>query len=114
MANGHEMDIRPSTFAALQELPSPEGGVVPSDPPGILRLANGTLPWAQGGYAMDYFFRKIAPRTEQGGEMIYWERPEGGRVFNAGAIGSGWALHADRRWAAVVRNVLHHFGVKSL
>jgi hypothetical protein len=43
--------------------------------------------------------------------MIYWECPDGGRVFNAGAIGSGWALHADPRWAAVVRNVLHHFGV---
>ena len=43
--------------------------------------------------------------------MIYWERPDGGRVFNAGAIGSGWVLHADERWAAVMRNVLAHFGV---
>jgi hypothetical protein len=60
---------------------------------------------------MDYFFRVIKAKTEQGGEMIYWERPDGGRVFNAGAIGSGWALHADPRWATVVRNVLHHFGV---
>jgi N,N-dimethylformamidase len=111
MANGHEMDIRPSTFAALQIEPSPEGGVVPRDPPGITRVANGILPWSQGGQAMDYFFRVIKPKTDQGGEMIYWERPDGGRVFNAGAIGSGWTLHADPRWAAVVRNVLHHFGV---
>lgn len=111
MANGHETDIRPSTFAALQEEPSPEGGVVPPDPPGIMRLANGILPWKEGGQAMDYFFRVIKPKTDQGGEMIYWERADGGRVFNAGAIGSGWALHADQRWAAVVRNVLHHFGV---
>ncbi len=111
MANGHETDIRPSTFAALQAEPSPEGGMVPQDPPGITRIANGILPWKEGGQAMDYFFRVIKPKTDQGGEMIYWERPDGGRVFNAGAIGSGWALHADPKWAAVVRNVLHHFGV---
>jgi hypothetical protein len=111
MANGHEMDIRSSTFAALQEDPSPEGGVVPQDAPGIVRLANGILPWAEGGSPMDYFFRKIKPKTEQGGEMIYWQRPDGGRVFNAGAIGSGWVLHCDERWAAVMRNVLAHFGV---
>jgi hypothetical protein len=111
MANGHEVDIRPSTFATLQVEPSPEGGVVPQDPPGITRIANGILPWKEGGQAMDYFFRVIKPKTDQGGEMIYWERPDGGRVFNAGAIGSGWALHADPKWASVVRNVLHHFGV---
>lgn len=111
MANGHETDIRPSTFAAIQVEPSPDGGVIPPDPAGIKRIANGILPWKEGGQAMDYFFRVIKPKTDQGGEMIYWERPDGGRVFNAGAIGSGWALHADEKWAAVVRNVLHHFGV---
>jgi hypothetical protein len=111
MANGHEVDIRPSTFAALQVEPPPDGGVVPQDPPGIIRIANGVLPWKEGGQAMDYFFRVIRPKTEQGGEMIYWERPDGGKVFNAGAIGSGWALHADARWAVMMRNILHHFGV---
>lgn len=112
MANGHEMDIRPSTFAALQVEASPEGGVVPTDPSGIVRIANGVLPWGEGGTAMDYFFRRLKPKTDQGAEMIYWERAEGGRVFNAGAIGSGWVLHADERWAAVVRNALAHFGVR--
>ena len=112
MANGHEMDIRPSTFAALQEEPTPEGAVLPQDPAGMERIANGILPWAEGGTPMDYFFRKIKPKTDQGAEMIYWERPEGGRVFNAGAIGSGWVLHADERWAKVLRNVLAHFGVR--
>lgn len=111
MANGHEMDIRPSTFAALQEEPSPEGGLVPADSAGMVRIANGQLPWSEGGTPMDYFFRKIKPKTEQGAEMIYWERPDGGRVFNAGAIGSGWVLHADPRWATVMRNVFAHFGV---
>ena len=110
-ANAHEFDIRPSTFARLQEQPPPKGGVVPNDPPGIQLLANGQVFWKNGGTAFDYFFRKIAPKTDQGGELIYWERPGGGRVFNAATIASGSVLHTDERWAAVMRNVLAHFGV---
>jgi hypothetical protein len=44
--------------------------------------------------------------------MIYWERPEGGTVFNAGSIGSGWALSADPRFQTLMRNVLARFGVQ--
>ena len=43
--------------------------------------------------------------------MIYWERPQGGRVFHAGAIAAGWVLSVDPKMQALVRNVLHHFGV---
>jgi N,N-dimethylformamidase len=43
--------------------------------------------------------------------MIYWERADGGWVFNAGAIGAAWALDADAKWSTLLRNVLHHFGV---
>lgn len=111
LANGHEFDVRLSTLQSLQEQPNPAGATVPADPPGIVRLANGIIPWRFGGSAFDYFFRPIQPRTDQGGEMIYWERPSGGRVFHAGSIGSGWALHADPRMQALFRNVLHHFGV---
>lgn len=111
MANGHEFDVRLSTLAALSPGPLPPGAVLPQDPPGIRRLANGVIPWKFGGSAFDYFFRPIKPATDQGGEMIWWERPEGGVVFNAGTIGAGWALHADPRWATLLRNVLHHFGV---
>ena len=110
MANGHEFDVRPSTFTALQEAPPPPGGEVPDDPAGIVRIAKGVVPWKEGGTALDYFFRPISPVTEQGGEMIYWQRPDGGRVFNAGAIAAGWTLHFDDKWAAVLRNVLSHFG----
>jgi hypothetical protein len=110
-ANGHEFDVRLSTLAALQEKPSPEGARVPSDPAGITRLANGIIPWKKGGAAFDYFFRGIKPGTDQGGEMIYWERPDGGRVFNAGSIGSGWSLLADTRFQKLLANVLAHFGV---
>ncbi|MBX3733160.1 MAG: LamG domain-containing protein [Verrucomicrobiae bacterium] len=111
LANGHEIDLRLSTLAALQEEPSPPGAIMPDDPPGIVQLANGVIPWREGGAAFDYFFRPIRPRTDQGGELIYWERPEGGRVFNAGSIGSGWALSADPRFQTLMRNVLAHFGV---
>lgn len=111
-ANGHEFDIRPSTFARLQEQPDPaDGGKVPPDPVGIQLLANGQVFWKQGGSAFDYFFRKISPKTDQGGELIYWERPQGGRVFNAGTIASGWVLSVDPKMSGLLRNVLHHFGV---
>lgn len=110
LANGHEFDLRLSTLAAMQEQPSPPGAVVPADPPGIVALANGIIPWSEGGSAFDYFFRPIRPKTDQGGEMIYWERPEGGRVFNAGSIGSGWALSADPKFQTLMRNVLAKFG----
>src|SRR5262249_7775105 len=55
MANGHEIDIRPSTFAAMQEAPTPEGASMPADPSGMVRIANGVIPWAEGGTPMDYF-----------------------------------------------------------
>lgn len=112
LANGHEFDIRLSTLAALQEQPSPPGQSVPADPAGMVRLANGIIPWREGGAAFDYWFNPIKPKTDQGGEMIYWERPDGGRVFNAGSIGSGWALWADPKLQTLLRNVLHHFGVR--
>lgn len=111
MANGHEFDVRLSTLAALAAGPVPAHATMPADPDGIQRLANGVIPWEHGGSAFDYFFRPIRPSNQQGGEMIWWERPEGGTVFNAGTIGAGWALHADPRWATLLRNVLHRLGV---
>jgi len=111
-ANGHEFDIRPSTFARLQEKPDPsDGGKVPQDPAGVQLLANGQVYWKKGGSAFDYFFRRISPKIDQGGELIYWERPQGGRVFNAATIASGWVLSVDPKMSSLLRNVLHHFGV---
>jgi hypothetical protein len=40
-ANGHEVDIRMSTFAALQQEPTPAGAIIPTDPPGMTRIAAG-------------------------------------------------------------------------
>jgi hypothetical protein len=73
-------------------------------------LPVGITHWKEGS-AFDYFWRPIKPKTPQGAEMIYWERPDGGKVFNAGAIASGWALNADPKFQSLMRNVLAHFGV---
>lgn len=111
-AGGHEMDIRMSTFTALQEEPTPDGATMPVDPRGMTRIANGTTDWTKpAASAFDYFFRRIKPKTSQGPEMIYWERPEGGKVFNAGSIASGWCLASDPKLQTLMRNVLAHFGV---
>lgn len=112
-ANGHEIDVRLSTLASLQEQPTPDGASMPIDPPGIVRLANGLTDWSKGGSAFDYFFRPIKPKVLQGGEMIFWERPDGGKVFNAGSIGSGWALHSDPNFQGLMRNLLSSFGVNA-
>ncbi len=116
-ANGHEIDIRLSTLKKLGEKPAPVP--VPDEPAGITTLATGRIPWkipgkegVYSGESFDFFMRKLDGVHQQGAEMIYWERPAGGKVFNAGAIRAGWALYTDPAFGTLVRNVLHHFGVK--
>lgn len=46
-----------------------------------------------------------------GADLIYWERPAGGRVFNAGATNYAGALAVDAGIQALTRNVLHHMGL---
>lgn len=114
MANGHEVDVRVSTLRQLLQQPVPDGAVHPDDPEGIELIAAGR-DWPQDSKStFDYYMRLIDfSKVEQrlGGELIYWERPQGGRVLNAGAIGAGWALEADPRFQDFMVNVLHHFGV---
>jgi hypothetical protein len=109
-ANGHEVDVRVSTLKRLLVKPPPEGAVHPEDPPGIRLLAAGRE-WPRSAPKFDMFLRQVESDLPLGGEVIYWERPAGGRVFNAGSIGAGWALLADERFQRLVANVLHHFGV---
>ncbi len=109
-ANGHEFDIRPSTFARLQEQPSPEGGVIPPDPPGIQFLANGQVFWKKGGSAFDYFFRPIKPEDRSGRRDDLLGASRRRARLQCRHHRSGWVLGADERWASVMRNVLHHFG----
>ena len=53
-----------------------------------------------------------APSINVAAEMIYWERPGGGRVFHAGSINAGSTLSLNEKWAGLMRNVLDHFGVR--
>lgn len=101
-AVGHEWDVRLATLKKMSPAP------VPDEPAGITTLARGIM---KGARTFDYAVADAPAVDGTVAEMIYWERPEGGRVFHAGAIGAGWALSADPRLQALMRNVLHHFGV---
>lgn len=108
-AVGHEYDVRLSTLKKITHS-IPEGAHLPNEEPaGIVTLAQGKR---GNPSALDYFTQ---PTTTQDGilaEMIYWERPQGGKIFHAGAIGAGWALSVDPKLQALIRNVLHNFGIK--
>jgi hypothetical protein len=49
---------------------------------------------------------------QHGADLIYWQRPTGGTVVNFGSISVGGALAVDPAIAALVRNTLHHFGIR--
>ncbi len=106
-AVGHECDVRLARFHELTA-EVPPGATLPEEPPGFVTLADGILPQYSG---FDYFLRPIRLENAPVADMIYWERPEGGRVFHAGSLGSGWGLSADPKFQTLIRNVLAHFGV---
>lgn len=111
-AIGHEWDL---TIPTLRQMTrgSPEDGNLPPDPVGVQVIAQGvrTVPGQFDAY-LDFFERATQSIDGLSAEMIYWERPEGGRVFNAGAVGASWVLGADESFSALLRNVLHHFGIR--
>lgn len=105
---GHESDVRPSLIQAITK-ENPEALPVPGDPEGIVPLAQVV---AEGRRGIDYFGRWEPLEHGVYAEMTYWERPQGGRVFHTGCIAGGWALSADPKMQALMRNALHHFGVR--
>jgi|GEM_PF-28728 len=107
-AGGHEGDVRLSSFAKPKEA-IPQFGVIPEEPAGIQTLAKIER---KNSRAQDWFARWVNVPEATLVDMIYWERPQGGTVFHAGAIAFGWTLAADSKQAALMRNVLHKFGVK--
>ena len=109
MAVGHECDVRVSL---LREVTAevPDGATLPEEPGGMVTLANGVLPAYAG---LDYFVGKVPLKDAVVAHMLYWERPQGGRVFHAGSLGSGWGLSVDPKFQTLIRNVLHHFGVQA-
>ena len=108
-AVGHEWDIRISRLVALTPDPMPAGAAWPGELPGIVTLAQGIL--EKDAAEFDLSVRATRSPDRVVAEMIYWERPQGGRVFHAGAIGAGWALGVDPALQKLMRNVLFHFGV---
>ncbi len=113
---GHEGDARVSTIAKFLVEPRSDGGAQPTeDPAGITLLAEGFADSQKVAFAWDYFQRPVplakAPPISVAAEMIYWERPGGGRVFHAGSINAGSTLATDPKWTGLMQNVLDHFGV---
>ena len=60
---------------------------------------------------LDYYSRLTESLDGLSAEMIYWERPQGGRVFHAGAVGAAWVIGSDPLFGKLLANVLHRFGV---
>ena len=107
---------RVSTIAKFLVDGPPSGGAQPvGDPAGITLLAEGYADARKIGFASDYFQRPVplgkAPSISVAAEMIYWDRPGGGRVFHAGSINAGSTLSRDPKWAGLLHNVLSHSGV---
>src|SRR5690606_28137207 len=105
-SGGHEVDVRPSTIRRLSMGAPLEGGKEPDDPAGMTLLARGQN-WGPKATVFDWFIRMLPPndaRRPVGAELVWWERPEGGKVLNAGAIGAGWCLLSDERFATMVQN----------
>ncbi len=114
---GHEGDARVSTIARFLVEPLPEGATQPTeDPAGITLLADGFVDATRIPVAWDYFQRPVPlaknPPISVACEMIYWERPGGGRVFHAGSINAGSTLASDPKWSGLLENVLTHFGCR--
>ena len=106
-AIGHEWDVRLSRLKSYTKQ-TPANFSWAEEPGGIVTLARGVRTQT---HALDYFTEPTTAADGTVAEMIYWERPQGGRVFHGGAIAVGWALSADPKLQKLVRNVLHHFKV---
>ena len=107
-AVGHEFDVRLSTLQRATADPV-IGGLV--EPDGIVTVARSHHERA----VLDFNAEGHKPRIgdeDTIAEIIYWERPEGGRVFHTGSIATAWGVYHDENLSKVLKNVLHHFGVK--
>ena len=99
-----EIDICLSSYAPPTE-PFSGGAFLPKESAGIETIASLQRDYAR---VLDYFARFGQQKTGTLVDMIYWERLQGGTVFNAGAIGFGWALDDDPNLSKLLRNMLHH------
>jgi hypothetical protein len=118
---GHESDLRVKTMEDFRIAPGgnsvPPGATSPAEPTPTEITTLAVAKNGKGSFS-DYFDQPLPARylppddpTQQTvvGEMIYWERSAGGRVFNAGAIGNGLALLNDATFSKLLRNVVLRF-----
>ena len=109
-AVGHEFDVRLSTLKRATADPAIN---LLSEPKGIVTVASSDDSRA----VIDYNAEGHKPRTGNDqtiAEMIYWERPQGGRVFHTGSIATAWGVYHDEAMSKLLMNVLHHFGAKQV
>lgn len=92
-ASGYEMDAAPATVG------------IAVNPPGLVVIASALRQPLIEPAGLD---------PDRGADFIYWARPGGGQVVNAGSIAFTGALAADPGAGALMRNVLAHFGVPRL
>jgi len=109
-AIGHEWDLSAATLLRMTHH-TPLGAALPKPPGGLSVIAQGIrrAPGAMDTY-LDWFSRATDPLEGLSAEMIYWERPQGGHVFHAGAVGAAWVVGLDPVFDGLLRNVLHRFG----
>ncbi len=97
-ASGYEFDVRPELLGLRV---GPVSGMV------ALASAVDQLNFDDG---LGFRAPGTIPVT-QGAEVVYWERPQGGVIFNAGSIALTGAMARDPGVGTLIRNVLAHFGV---
>jgi hypothetical protein len=111
-AIGHEWDLTIATLARMTKR-MPPGAALPVPQEGIEVIAQGIrrVPGRLDAY-LDCFSNLTESLDGLSAEMIYWERPQGGRVFHAGAVGAAWVLGSDPNFGKLLKNVLWRFGIE--
>ena len=106
-AVGHEYDVRLSTLLRATKKPAINGLV---EPEGITTIASSHAK----RNVLDYNAAGNLPRfggDDTIAEIIYWERPQGGRVFHSGSIATAWGMYHDPALSDLIKNVLTHFEI---
>lgn len=109
---GHEWDVRVSRASALSASAKSAPQI---EPLGIETIAEGIRPQSSrvsDGY-IDHLSHAIPSAPDDVvAEMIYWRRPTGGVVFNAGSAAYCLALNDTPTLQGVLANVLHSCGIQ--
>ena len=106
-AVGHEYDVRLSTILRATKNPKLKGLV---EPAGIITVASSHDDRNILDFNAENHIKRVGGEQTIA-EIIYWERPQGGRVFHTGSIATAWAMYYDEHLSALFKNVLHHFKV---